>query len=165
MGHKDPYFLFSYRGSSCRQPSYCTGPSHLGVWQSLETWMSPELAQPGSAAGRKRSHWGKKKNVVEQRATCKKPISTQRISTARWIAELRVIFPALISFHGSLSSPLNFRWLVRSCVFCFLFFFLRRQRQQLCQMHTNITALPESREKVILLMHNVTDLLLYLSPL
>lgn len=67
---------------------YCAGHSHLGVWQNSgpETWMSPELAQPSCAAGRKHSHRG---NGLEQRAMCKKPISIHCISTARWIAELR----------------------------------------------------------------------------
>lgn len=90
----------------------------MGAWWGLgpKTWMSPELAQPGSAAGRKHSHWG---NRVEQRATCEEPISIHCISMERWIAELRVFFPALIYILIPLFSPLNFRWLVHiffSCV-------------------------------------------------
>lgn len=82
---------------------YCSGPSHIRALQDSgpETWMSPELAQPGSAAGRKHSHWG---NQVEHRATCKKPISIPCISMARWIAELRGFFqlPEPVGFTSEL---------------------------------------------------------------
>ncbi|KAI9521825.1 hypothetical protein NQZ68_003980 [Dissostichus eleginoides] len=48
--------------------SYCAGPSHLGARQGSgpETWMSPELAQPGPAAGRKFSHWGNRFAAFER---------------------------------------------------------------------------------------------------
>lgn len=97
--------------------------------------MSPELAQPVSAAGRKRSHWG---NGVEQRATCKQPISIHRISMARWIAELRgflVLLPSLV----------NFRWLKHS----FFFSCVRSSRKK------------KKKKKVFLLMHNITKALCY----
>lgn len=89
LGYTDALFFF--QGLILLSAPYCAGPSHLGAWQGSgpETWMSPELAQPGSAAGRKHSHWG---NGVEQRATCEKPISIHCISMARWIVELKVVF-------------------------------------------------------------------------
>ena len=67
--YTDAFSFFSFQGFFLLSASYCAGPSHLGARQGSgpETWMSPELAQPGPAAGRKFSHWG---NRVEQRATC-----------------------------------------------------------------------------------------------
>lgn len=68
LGYTDTLFFSCWSSFCCN--SYIAPPT----WQNPgpKTWMSPELAQPGSAAGRRHSHWGTR---VEHRATCKKPIS------------------------------------------------------------------------------------------
>lgn len=101
LGYTDALFFFLPEVHLVVSLILCW-PLPQGAWQGSgpETWMSPELAQPGSAAGSKHSHWG---NGVEQRATCKKPISIHCISTARWIAELRVFsLPGPVVFTSEL---------------------------------------------------------------
>lgn len=83
--------FFPSRSSFSCHPRIVPAPSHLSaLWDpGRETRMSPELAQPSSAEGRKHSHWG---NQVEHGATCEKPISIPCIIMARWIAERRGFF-------------------------------------------------------------------------
>lgn len=104
-----------FQGFILPSASNCAGPSHLGVCQGSgpQFWMSPELAQPCSAAGRMHSHWG---NGIEQTATCTKPISILCINMARWI----VIFFSLRSDllpNSVFTSNLSVTWLsFISCV-------------------------------------------------
>lgn len=94
---------------------------------SHETWMSPELAQCGSAAGRKLSHWG---TQVEHTATI--PISILCRTKARWIAELWVSF--------SLLCLLLHLWTQDDFWILLFFLFFLDLVPQLFQLLGNITA-------------------------